>query len=65
MELIGTAYRVLAGIGICYTFALGYLILTGIAYVSRNWIYTQIAISAPAFLFLSYYWLAFYTSEKC
>ena len=56
MELIGVKYRVLAGIMICYTFAFGYVLLAGIAYLSKNWVYTQIAISTPAFLFLSYYW---------
>ena len=56
MELIGAYYRVLAGIMICYFFALGYVLLAGIAYLSRNWVYTQIATSTPAFLFLSYYW---------
>lgn len=56
MELIGKAYRVFSGVTICYFFALGYVLLAGIAYLSRNWLYTQIAISAPAFLFLSYYW---------
>ena len=54
--MIGKSYRVLAGIGICYAFALGYVLLAGIAYISGNWVYTQIAISAPALLFLIYYW---------
>ena len=54
--MIGKSYRVLAGIGICYAFSLGYILLAGIAYISKNWVYTQIAISAPALLFLIDYW---------
>lgn len=56
MELVGTPYRIFAGIVVFYFSALGYVMLAAIAYLSRNWSYTQIAISAPALLILSYFW---------
>ena len=56
MELVGTSYRIFAGIVVFYFSALGYVMLAAIAYLSRNWSYTQIAISAPALLILSYFW---------
>ena len=56
MELIGPKYRLVAGICIQYFFAIGYVLLTGIAYLAREWKYIEIAMSAPSFLFLTYYW---------
>jgi len=56
IELIGPQYRLFAGIVIEYFFALGYVLLTGVAYGYKDWKYMQITISAPSFLFLAYYW---------
>lgn len=56
MELIGKQYRIYAGVATAFTFAFGYLILAGVSYWLKDWKYTQIAISIPSFLFLSYYW---------
>ncbi|XP_067931131.1 organic cation transporter protein-like [Watersipora subatra] len=56
MELIGPKYRLVAGIVIQYFFALGYVLVTGFAYATKQWQYLEIAMSAPSFLFLTYYW---------
>jgi len=57
MELIGPKYRLVAGIVIQYFFAIGYVLLTGIAYGLKDWTYIQFAISAPSFILLIYGWL--------
>lgn len=56
MELIGPKYRLVAGIVIQYFFAIGYVLLTGIAYGLKDWTYIQFAISAPSFILLIYGW---------
>ncbi|KAF6035048.1 Orct [Bugula neritina] len=57
MELIGKEYRLMTGVVICLFFSLGYVLLSGIAFLSRNWMNTQMIITFPMLLFLSYYWL--------
>ncbi|KAF6035184.1 Orct [Bugula neritina] len=57
MELVGKQYRVYIGVAVRYFYTTGFVILTGIAYLSKDWFYTQIATTAPALLFLSYIWL--------
>lgn len=56
MELVGKQYRVYIGVAVRYFYTTGFVILTGIAYLSKDWFYTQIATTAPALLFLSYIW---------
>ena len=56
MELIGPKYRLVAGVVIQYFFAIGYVLLTGIAYGLKDWTYIQFAMSAPSFIFLIYAW---------
>ncbi|XP_063050404.1 solute carrier family 22 member 6-A [Engraulis encrasicolus] len=52
-----TQRRLLAGIMTDYFFGLGYMLLSGIAYLLRDWRQLQLAISAPGFIFLFYIWL--------
>lgn len=54
--MVGPSKRVWAGIVIEYFFALGIVLLAGIAFLIRNWQYLQIAVSAPSALFLVYWW---------
>lgn len=54
--MCGPKYRIVGGIVIQYSFAIGYLILGGLAYAIRQWKYIQIAISIPSFIFLIYVW---------
>ena len=56
MELVGPKYRIVAAMGIQYFFAIGYVLLTGIAYIAKDWKYIEIAMSVPSFVFLCYYW---------
>ncbi|CAC5415437.1 SLC22A4_5 [Mytilus coruscus] len=57
MELVGPSKRVWAGIVICYFFAAGMVVLAGVAYLIRDWVYLEIAISIPSVFFLFYWWL--------
>ncbi|XP_069134928.1 organic cation transporter protein-like [Argopecten irradians] len=56
MELVGPSKRVWAGIVIEYFFAVGLVILGGVGYAFKEWKYTEITCSAPAVLFLLYWW---------
>lgn len=56
MELVGPKYRVVAGFVIQGFYSLGFMSLAGIAYFIRNWRYLEVAITAPALVFVSYWW---------
>lgn len=55
-EMLGPSKRRWASILIMYFFTFGYIMLAGLAYLIRNWQYLEIACSAPAVLFVTY-WL--------
>nr|KAG5705621.1 hypothetical protein BaRGS_034819 [Batillaria attramentaria] len=55
-ELVGPRYRVEAGFVIQCFYSVGYMSLAGIAYFVRNWRYLEVAITAPALLFVIYWW---------
>lgn len=57
MEIVGPSKRVWAGIVIEYFFAIGLVVLAGVAYFIRHWKYIEIAVSAPSVFFLLYWWL--------
>ncbi|XP_069133982.1 organic cation transporter protein-like isoform X2 [Argopecten irradians] len=57
LELVGPSKRLWTGILINYFYTFGLIILSGIGYGLRNWKYIQIACSAPAAIFLVYWWL--------
>ncbi|XP_023932923.1 organic cation transporter protein-like [Lingula anatina] len=57
MELVGPSKRMLVGIVIEYFFAAGYVLVTGLAYTLRHWRHLIATISAPSFVFVSYWWL--------
>ncbi|XP_063159374.1 solute carrier family 22 member 13-like isoform X1 [Candoia aspera] len=56
-EWVGVAYRPHTIIASHVTFALGQMILAGLAYGLRDWRHLQIAGSAPVFFFLFYIWV--------
>ncbi|CDW56042.1 Organic cation transporter protein [Trichuris trichiura] len=56
-ELVGPKQRVLAGVGAGIFFSFGQIFLGSLAYLFDRYDYLQLAISLPAFLFFSYYWL--------
>ncbi|XP_069134981.1 organic cation transporter protein-like isoform X2 [Argopecten irradians] len=57
MELVGPSRRTFTGIVSEYFFALGLVILSGVAYFIRHWEYIEIACAAPFSIILVYWWL--------
>ncbi|XP_060077972.1 organic cation transporter protein-like [Ylistrum balloti] len=57
LEIVGPSKRRWAGILINYFYTAGLIVLSGIGYGLRHWKYIQIACSAPAALFLVYWWV--------
>ncbi|XP_070569249.1 organic cation transporter protein-like [Ptychodera flava] len=57
IEHVGQSKRIFAGMMLQYSFAIGYMLLAGIAYFVRYWWLLQLIISLPCVLFLSYYWI--------
>ncbi|CAD5226168.1 unnamed protein product [Bursaphelenchus xylophilus] len=57
MELVGPSKRKVASIFTGIFFALGQMFLGITAYFIRDYQYLQLAISVPALVFLSYWWL--------
>ena len=54
--MIGPNYRLVAGIVIEIFWAIGFLVLIGLAYFIRWWSYLQLAITIPSLFFIAYYW---------
>ncbi|CAH1799762.1 unnamed protein product [Owenia fusiformis] len=52
MEIVGPSWRNTAGLIMQHTWALGYLVLAGIAYGIRDWITLQLVLSVPITLYL-------------
>ncbi|XP_033741881.1 organic cation transporter protein-like [Pecten maximus] len=57
VELVGPSKRQYAGIVIDFFFSLGLMFLAGVSYFARHWFYISIICSAPAALFILYWWL--------
>ncbi|XP_060081314.1 organic cation transporter protein-like [Ylistrum balloti] len=57
LELVGPSKRTVTGTVTNYFFAVGMVILTGLAYFIRHWKYVEIACAVPTSLFLLYWWL--------
>ncbi|KAK3097252.1 hypothetical protein FSP39_008081 [Pinctada imbricata] len=53
-ELVGKSYRLMAGFLIQGFYALGYMALSGIAYLIQDWRYIEVAITVPVILFSVY-----------
>ncbi|CAH4036709.1 organic cation transporter protein-like [Pieris brassicae] len=56
-ELVGPKWRVLASATATSTFALGQVILGGVAWLIQPWRYMIMALHIPCFLIISYYWI--------
>ena len=56
IELVGPSKRIWAGIVISYFYAVGLVILAGLASVLRNWRHLTMACAVPNGLFLLYWW---------
>ncbi|XP_078666051.1 organic cation transporter protein-like isoform X2 [Branchiostoma floridae x Branchiostoma belcheri] len=56
-ELVSPDKRSLVGMVIWIYWAVGYVILAGIAYFIRTWMWLQIAVTMPYLIFISFWWL--------
>lgn len=54
--MVGKKKRELTGIVLNYFYAVGEAAVAAIAWYTRNWIYLQLLVSAPAIIFMGYYW---------
>ena len=54
LEMVGDSKRTLAGSVYQMFWPVGVFILTGLAYLLRDWHHLQLAMSCPTVLFLSY-----------
>ncbi|XP_060070292.1 organic cation transporter protein-like [Ylistrum balloti] len=57
VEVVGPSKRKLAGMIMQYSFAIGLVALACVSYLARHWFYINIICSAPAAIFLFYWWL--------
>lgn len=56
-ELVGPKYRVITSATSSSMFAVGQMILGGVAWVVQPWRYMIMALHIPCFLIISYYWI--------
>ena len=54
--MVGPRYRKVAGMLVNVFYAVGQMLLTGIAYMVRDWRKIEIIISVVPVIFFSYYW---------
>lgn len=57
VEMVGKNKRELTGIVLNYFYAIGEALVALVAWMTKDWVYLQIIVSAPAILFLFYYWM--------
>ncbi|XP_023218037.1 organic cation transporter protein-like [Centruroides sculpturatus] len=56
METVGPEFRSAYGLGYNFGWALGYILLPGIAWWLRDWFYIQMAITIPCFVLVASWW---------
>lgn len=56
VELVGKKRRELTGMVLNYFYAIGEAVIALIAWLAKDWVLLQLIVSAPPFLFISYYW---------
>ncbi|XP_050348547.1 organic cation transporter protein-like [Nymphalis io] len=56
-ELVGPKYRVLASATSTSMFAVGQVVMGGVAWLVQPWRYMILALHVPCFLIISYYWI--------
>ncbi|KAF7272809.1 hypothetical protein GWI33_014435 [Rhynchophorus ferrugineus] len=57
VELVGKRKREVTGIVLNYFYAVGEALVALIAWLVQDWKYLQFLVSAPAIIFLGYYWI--------
>ncbi|CAH1251987.1 SLC22A3 [Branchiostoma lanceolatum] len=56
-EMVSPEKRTLVGMIIMIYWAVGYVMLAGVAYLIRSWMWFQIAVTIPYLIGFAYYWL--------
>lgn len=56
MEIVGPSWRVFTGLMVMEAWAVGFVILAGIAYGIRDWFVLQLVITAPISILSIYFW---------
>ncbi|XP_049822009.1 organic cation transporter protein [Aethina tumida] len=57
VEMVGKRKREVTGIVLNYFYAVGEALVALFAWYTKNWIYLQLIVAAPPFLFLIYHWM--------
>ncbi|KAG8223271.1 hypothetical protein J437_LFUL001548 [Ladona fulva] len=57
MEIVGGKWRTISGVSYLFPVPLSYIAIAGIAYLIRDWPMQQLAITLPAVLLLSLWWI--------
>ncbi|XP_035668644.1 organic cation transporter protein-like [Branchiostoma floridae] len=56
-EMVSPEKRTLVGMIIMIYWAVGYVLLAGVAYLIRSWMWFQIAVTMPYLIGFAYYWM--------
>ncbi|XP_017113967.1 organic cation transporter protein [Drosophila elegans] len=57
LEMVGSSYRLFAGVAMQMFFSVGFMLTAGFAYFIHDWRWLQIALTLPGLLFVCYYWI--------
>ncbi|KAK9869662.1 hypothetical protein WA026_003410 [Henosepilachna vigintioctopunctata] len=57
VEMVGKKKREITGIVLNYFYAVGEALVALVAWITRDWVMLQLIVSAPALLFIAYYWM--------
>ncbi|XP_004534291.1 organic cation transporter protein [Ceratitis capitata] len=57
MEMVGSSYRLFAGVTVQMFFSVGFMVTAAFAYFIQDWRWLQIALSLPGLLFMCYHWV--------
>jgi OCT family organic cation transporter-like MFS transporter 4/5 len=56
VELVGPGKRLFAGVVNEIFFAVGLVLLAGVAFGLRDWFWIELALSIPTVVFISFWW---------
>ncbi|XP_022209557.2 organic cation transporter protein [Drosophila obscura] len=57
LEMVGSSYRLFAGVAMQMFFSVGFMLTAAFAYFIHDWRWLQIALTLPGLLFICYYWI--------
>ncbi|XP_034664553.1 organic cation transporter protein [Drosophila subobscura] len=57
LEMVGSSYRLFAGVAMQMFFSVGFMLTAAFAYFIHDWRWLQIALTLPGLLFVCYYWI--------